>query len=124
MKASLAIISVLLLTTISARSFDPDSPPKKTLSWTVTYLSKRIFPEVDFKDSTLKEASEIIQKQVPLEYSVMIDVSRMKDAGAQRFDYKRSDVTLLELVTQMAQQSGADLLIAAARVILAPSAKR
>ncbi len=120
---------VLMLTGISdtAKAFVPvGNGPASSLPSTVLFLTSVTKDRIDFPDASLEEVINFLQRtgDVPAENGVKLDCSRMPEPSAIRVNLVEKNLSLLQAVSLLAEQSGANLQIEPGKLILLPKKNR
>jgi hypothetical protein len=121
MKLTLRALFVLIMVSPSLFGFDPAGPPpKKTIEWTTSRLSRAIIPYIEFHEVFLTEAIDFIAgMEIPEAYRVSIDCSRLKDPKP-KITFTARDLTRLEAIGRVAEATGSDIVISPGKVTLVP----
>lgn len=116
---------VIMLTGIGGvtQACDPiGSGAGSSLPSTVLFLTSTIRERIDFPEANLEEVISFLQRtgDVPAELGVKLDYSRMPQPVAIRVKLVGKNLSLLQAVSLLAEQSGANLQIEPGRLILLP----
>ncbi len=120
-----AAFGVLMLTGFGdqTKAFDPiGNGPASSLPSTVLFLTTMTRDRIEYPDASLGEVIAFLQRtgDVPAELGVKLDCSRMPQPDAIRVKLVGKNLSLLQAVSQLAEQSGAHLQIEPGKLILLP----
>ena len=106
-----------------AEAFDPiGGGPASSLSSTVLFLTSTTRERIDFPEASLEEVILFLQRtgDVPPEFGVKLDCSRMPQPTAIRVKLVGENLSLLQALSLLAEQSGANFQIEPGRLTLLP----
>lgn len=124
-KFRFTVLLGIILTGIGggASAFDPiGGGPASSLSSTVLFLTSVTRDRIDFPEASLEEVLLFLQRtgDVPAELGVKLDYSRVRQPATIRVKLVEQNLSLLQAVSLLAEQSGANLQIEPGKIILLP----
>lgn len=101
-------------------AFDPISPPPQWTTQTqmVAQLNRIVFPSVQYQQVTVEEALEFLRAGRPESYSPAFGMDTALQKSTARISINEKDITMMEVLARIADQSQADIVISPGRVTL------
>ncbi|TDU69415.1 hypothetical protein EI77_03068 [Prosthecobacter fusiformis] len=111
------VIALLTVGVSSVSAFDPvGPPPQKTMEWTCRFLGSGRMAAANFQNASIWEAADFLSTYIPTGYNLTYNVDDALDDATRHISLDLKDPTFLEVVAEIARQSGTDVLISPGQV--------